>query len=172
MIVSALLGGVAGKLASLGMAAKAGVGLGVAATATAGAVAVLPGAADNAVDDNRPALSVPAPDADAAENNGATPPGSNANAAATGLDRARQTPAGEHIPAFVPGRPNGAAPGSNANAAATGLDRARQTPAGEHIPAFVPGPPSDGPAGPPAGTSGARGTDTADQTPAGAYRPR
>ncbi len=168
MIVSELLGGLAAKLASLGLAAKAGVGLGMAATATAGAVAVLPGPADNAVDNNnKPALSVPVgdgADVNGDESNGATPPDSNANAAATGIDRARQTPAGAHIPAFVPGPPSDRGsptrPDSNANAAATGIDRARQTPAGAHMPAFVPGPPSDRPAGSP------------DGTPAGAQRPR
>jgi hypothetical protein len=142
MIISQFLSALAAKLAGLGVAAKAGMGLGAAATAAAGAVAVLPDAANNAVKTN-PAVSTPAPsvgsavdaakpDADGdGEGDGPSTPGSNANAAATGLDRARQTPAGAHIPSFVPGPPSGT-PGGAADD--QGRSVTDQTPAASRRP--------------------------------------
>jgi hypothetical protein len=72
-----------------------------------------------------------------------TPP---VNTGATGIDRARQTPAAANLPAFVPGPPASVSPVTPpaslppaAGAAATGIDTATQTPGGQHIPPFVKG---------------------------------
>jgi hypothetical protein len=78
----------------------------------------------------------------------ATPPasapssGPPAAPGSSGLDRARQTPAGDSMPPFVPGPgiPPNPFPGGSGTAPAPGLDTARQTPAAS-VPASVPGPP-------------------------------
>jgi hypothetical protein len=90
----------------------------------------------------------------------------------TGLDRAAQTPAADHLPSVVPGPP-ASVPPANTGAATTGLDRAAQTPAAEHLPSFVPGPPAGVPSGGTVtGTPGAIGTGIAAQTPAAGHLPR
>jgi hypothetical protein len=62
----------------------------------------------------------------------------------TGIDRARETPAGPFIPPFVPGGSAGPPPtpsGDGSGPPSPGVDRARETPAGTFIPPFVGGPP-------------------------------
>lgn len=78
---------------------------------------------------------------------GGTP---NANAGATGLDRANSTPAAGNVPTSVPGPANGT----------TGIDRANQTPAAGNVPTSVPPPGGSG------GSGGSTGLDKANDTPA------
>jgi len=183
------LAGVAAKLASLGIAAKAGIGIGVATAAvtTAGVAGVLPvpgldsGGSRPAIEVELP--DVPAPNADQGLQtatgaiSGQLPVTDGESEEAgkpevTGLARARQTPAAQHLPSAVPGRPADV-PTSNSGAATTGIDRARETPAGDHLPSFVPGAPEGVEAGgSDASTRGTTGTDVAKQTPAGTRLPR
>jgi len=187
-MISEILGGVATKIASLGIAAKAGIGIGVATAAvtTAGVAGVVP-VPDLASGGSRPAIEVelpdvPTPHADQGLQlatdaiSGQLPTTDESETAGkpevTGVDRARQTPAAQHLPAALPGRPADV-PTSNSGAAATGIDRARQTPAGDHLPSFVPGAPEGVPTGgSDATTGGATGTDIAKQTPAAGRLPR
>jgi hypothetical protein len=144
-VITSILGGIAAKLAGLGLAAKVGTGIAAATIATAGVVTVAP-----VINPGPPAgievelPSVPAAEADlglsvaANAASGQANGGAQANAGAAaqvGLDTARQTPAGANVPASVPAVTRPAAP------AQTGLDVARQTPAADRVPAVVPGPP-------------------------------
>ncbi len=149
-----ILAGVAAKLASLTVAAKAAVGVGVA-TAAIGAVGVTglvpvpginPGDSNVAVEVQLP--SVPTANAD------------------LGLQLADDAiNANADVSADVSG--------TSGKPDVTGLDRAAQTPAPDHLPSFVPGPPAGVPAGDaPTGTPGAAGTDIAKQTPAAGRIPR
>ena len=88
-----------------------------------------------------------------------------ANPGATGLDRARQTPAAGHVPSSVPAAREGA--GSNGPATAAGTPAADRVPPG--VPPVIPGPPAT--AGSPAGANGSTGLDTAGSTPAGTRPP-
>lgn len=200
-MIGAVLGGVATKLAGLSVAAKATMGIGVATAAVAGAgvTGVLP-LPDSEPAGSRPAVevqlpAVPTPHADeglAVAGDAASEGMATANDAiageigngdeeadagkpeVTGLDRARQTPAADHIPSQVPGPPANV-PGPNTGAASTGIDRAQETPAAQYLPPFVPGPPSGTPAEGGDGTdSGSRSTGigTAEQTPAAGRLPR
>jgi hypothetical protein len=187
-MISEILGGVATKIASLGIAAKAGIGVGVAAAAvtTAGVAGVVP-VPDLDSSGSRPAIEVelpdvPTPDADQGLQmandaiSGQLPTRDESEAAGkpevTGIDRARQTPATQHLPSTLPARPDGV-PTSNGGASTTGIDQARQTPAADYLPSFVPGAPEGVPAGgSPATSRGATGTDIAKQTPAAGRLPR
>jgi hypothetical protein len=197
-MITGILAGIAAKLTGLGVAAKAGVGLGIATVATAGVATVLPvvvpdasGGATAAVEVQLP--NVPTANADLGLGIAADATSGQLTAGAqTGLDIAAQTPAADHLPAFVPGPPASVppvAPSVNAaGAAAAGLERAGQTPAAIRLPAFVPGPPASVPpvAGPPANVppvagppanlppaagAGATGIDTATGTPGGQHIP-
>ncbi|MCA1692837.1 MAG: hypothetical protein LC733_11815 [Actinobacteria bacterium] len=192
-MITGILAGIAAKLAGMGVAAKAAAGLGIATVATAGVAIVVPVVVPDApgttaaVEGQLP--TVPTGNADrglgiaADATSGQLPAG-----AQTGLDIARQTPAADHLPEFVPGPPASVPVSPNAGAAATGIDRARETPAGAHLPPFVPGPPASVPptAGPPANVppiagppanlppaagAGATGIDTATGTPGGQHIP-
>jgi hypothetical protein len=182
-VIIEILAGVAAKLASLTVAAKAAVGIGVA-TAAIGAVGVtgvvpVPGidtaGSNAAVEVQLP--SVPTANADLGLQVANDAINANVSATAgkpdvTGLARAAQTPAADHLPSVVPGPP-ASVPPANTNAATTGLDRAAQTPAADHLPSFVPGPPAGIPTGgAPTGAPGATGIDIAKQTPAAGRLPR
>jgi hypothetical protein len=107
-------------------------------------------------------VATPTPTPNPPDPGGST--GVGANPGATGLDRANQTPAADHVPDSVPG---GGPPSDPGSPGATGLDRANQTPAADHVPDSVPGggPPSD------PGSPGATGLDRANQTPAADHVP-
>ncbi len=178
-MITAVLSGVAAKLAGLTVAAKAGIGIGVATaaigTASVVGVVAVPGVETGG---SRPAAEVELPSVPTAEADLGLQTANDAISAGsgqpdvTGLDRAAQTPAAAHLPSVVPGRP-ASVPPANTNAATTGLDRAAQTPAAEHLPSFVPGPPAGVPSGGTVtGTPGATGTDIARQTPAAGRLPR
>lgn len=193
-MITEVLGGVAAKLAGLGVAAKAGIGVGVATAAitTAGVAGMVPmpgldsGGQKPAIEVRLPEVRLPeVPTAHAepglekandalsvaAGTNVGSQPQASGKPEVTGIERARQGPAGEHIPAHVPGPPANV-PHAGTDAASTGLDRASQTPAADHIPSFVPGPPPN--VGPAAGHPGAgsTGVDIARQTPAAGRLPR
>ncbi|HVL28269.1 MAG TPA: hypothetical protein VM390_08980, partial [Acidimicrobiales bacterium] len=153
-MIPALLGGLASKLAGMGVAAKAGIGLGIAATATAGVAAVLPPAADNATNADAgagvtasvelPSLpSLPSLPVDVtlpSEAGFGLQVAADATAGAAGagaqfgLDVANRTPAAGNVPTSVPAGPPASVPAAQGQGSgqpeATGLDRARQTPAG------------------------------------------
>lgn len=188
-MITEILGGVAAKLAGLGVAAKAGLGLGVATAAITaagvGGMVPMPGLDSGG---QKPAVELRLPEvptanagpglerandalSGAAEASVGTQAQTSGKPEVTGIERARQTPAGEHIPAHVPGPPANV-PQADTDAPSTGLDRAGQTPAADHIPSFVPGPPTN--VGPAAAHPGARSTglDIARQTPAAGRLPR
>jgi len=181
-VITAILSGMAAKLAGLTVAAKAAVGIG-AATAAIGAVSVagvagvvpVPGTDSGA---SKPAVEVQLPSVPTANADSGLATADDATSRAvgqpdvTGLDRAAQTPAVDHLPSDVPGPPDSVPP-ANTGAATTGLDRAAQTPAADHLPTFVPGPPAGVPTGGAVtGTPGSIGTDIASQTPAAGHLPR
>jgi hypothetical protein len=179
-VITGILSAVAAQLAGLTVAAKATIGIGVATAAigTASVVGVVPvPGADSG--GSRPAAEVQLPSVPTAEADlglqtadDAISATAGSQPAATGLDRAAQTPAADHLPSVVPGPP-ASVPPANTGAAATGLDRAAQTPAAEHLPSFVPGPPAGVPSGGTVtGTPGATGTGIAGQTPAAGHLPR
>lgn len=171
-MITGILAGIAGKLAGLGVAAKAGIGLGIATVATAGVATVLPvvvpdtsGGTTAAVQVQLP--SVPTANADPGLGVAADATRGQVGAdAQTGLDIAAQAAAS--VPPVTP-------PLNGAGAA--GIDRARQTPAADHLPAFVPGPPASVPpvtppvSLPPAAAAGATGIDAATETPGSQFIP-
>ena len=166
--------GARGRLAGLGLLAKAGLGFGLVAarTTAAGAAGVLPGPAQDAVAKVVAAatpFTFPDKASDKADH------GRNVSTDATGardgiagVDGNAVSDAARTTPGTGDGStPAGATGVGPSNTGATGLDRADETPAAGHVPTSVPGR-----GGPPA-TPGksANGPETPNTTPAAGKGP-
>lgn len=199
-MLTGLLAGIAAKLGSMGVAAKASVGLGIATAATATVATVVPVEVPDARGGTVPPAEVSVP----AQAEAGLAVASNALSgqldvgAETGLDIAARTPAADKLPTIVappssvppvsvPAVPPAQVPPAASNGT-TSLDRAAQTPAAGHLPPFVPGPPASvppvvagppssvPPAGPPAqlppaAGAASTGIETAANTPGGQFIP-
>ncbi|HET7722398.1 MAG TPA: hypothetical protein VFK43_20700, partial [Acidimicrobiales bacterium] len=146
--VRPILRGALGRVAALGLLAKAGLGFSLVAASTtaAGAAGVLPGPAQHAVAKVVSAatpFNFPDKASDKADH------GRNVSTDATGAgdgvagvdgkaisDAAKTTPGNGSTPAGTPASGNGVGPSETG---ATGLDRANETPAAGHAPTSVPG---------------------------------
>ena len=194
-VLRPVLRGALGRVAGLGLAAKAGLGFGLVAASTtaAGAAGVLPDPAQHAV---AKVVGAATPFTFPDKANDKADHGRNVSADATGAsdgvagvdgkavsDAAKTnpgTPGNGSTPGSTP--PNGAGVGPS-NTGATGLDRANETPAAGNVPTSVPvrggppatpgkpadrpEPPSTTPAGPPSTASpGGNGRGPAATTPA------
>ena len=175
--VRPVLRGVLGRVAGLGLLAKAGLGFSLVAASTtaAGAAGVLPGPAQHAVAKVVGAatpFNFPDKASDKADH------GRNVSADATGASdgvagvdgkivsgtvKNTGTPGNGSTPASSP--PNGTGVGPS-ETGATGLDRANETPAAGHVPTSVPAP-----GGPPATPGLPGGPETPKTTPAASKTP-
>jgi len=154
------------RIAGLGAAAKAaiGVGVAVAAVTAAGAVGALPGPAQHAVSATVKAVTpfefpdhasshadfgkTVSSDATGATDgqHGVDGQSVSSTAANNGLDVARQTPAGDHVPSSVPpahsdesssSESSGHADDASTNRSSAG-DNASDTPGADHVPPSIP----------------------------------
>ena len=174
-VVRPVLRGALGRVAGLGLLAKAGLGFGLVAASTtaAGAAGVLPGPAQHAVAKVVSAatpFSFPDKASDKADH------GRNVSTDATGAsdgvagvdgkavsDAAKTTPGNGSTPAGT--TPNGTGVGPS-DTGATGLDRANETPAAGNVPTSVPGR-----SGPPATPGKSAGPETPKTRPAASNAP-
>ena len=177
-VLRPVLRGALGRVAGLGLVAKAGLGFGLVAASTtaAGAAGVLPGPAQDAVAKVVSAatpFNFPDRASDKADH------GRNVSTDATGAgdgvvgvdgkpvgDRGKTSPGTPGSGSTPGGSPNSTGVGPS-NTGATGLDRANETPAAGNVPTSVPGR-----GGPPAtpGKSG-NGPETPATTPAAGKAP-
>lgn len=173
--VRPILRGAFGRVAGLGLLAKAGLGFSLVAASTtaAGAAGVLPGPAQSAVARVVGAatpFNFPDKASDKADH------GRNVSSDATGAgdgvagvdgkavsDAAKTTPGNGSTPGSTPPNSTGVGPSETG---ATGLDRANETPAAGNVPTSVPGR-----GGPPATPGKPAGAETPKTTPAAGNAP-
>ena len=144
-VVRPVLRGAFGRIAGLGLLAKAGLGFGLVAASTtaAGAAGVLPGPAQHAVAKVVSAatpFTFPDKASDKADHGRTV--STDATGAGDGVAGVDGRAVSDGVKA-TPGSGPGATPNSTgvgpSGAGATGLDRANETPAAGHVPTSVPG---------------------------------